>query len=79
MEIFSIGDRIDYNPSCFNKGKIGTIQYLRDCSYERDMRKRYPSHPYYYCVKFDDGTMDTYVSGTFMKKINDRFVFKNNT
>lgn len=67
MEIFKLGDRIIYNPNCSNKGKIGTIKYLRDCTYERNMRSKNPYH-YYYCVKFDDGTFDTYISGMFMTK-----------
>lgn len=67
MEIFKIGDKIIYNPNGSIKGKSGTIKYIRDSTYERNMKSKNPSD-YYYCVQFDDGTCNTYISSLFMKK-----------
>ena len=67
MEIFKIGDKIIYNPNGSPKGKVGIIKYIRDSTYERNMKSKNPLD-YYYCVQFDDGTSNTYISGLFIKK-----------
>lgn len=44
-----------------DSGKIGTINYLRNDSYEKSIRLEDPTH-YYYCVDFDDDSFETYMS-----------------
>jgi hypothetical protein len=39
----------------------GTVEYLRDDKYERERRAVDGGH-YFYSVRFDDGTFDTYVA-----------------
>ena len=59
---FKDGDRfID-----INNNKIGTVNRLRDDSYEQSLRKSDSSH-YNYSVSYDDGTFETYLSQTYME------------
>ena len=59
---FKDGDRfID-----INNNKIGTVNRLRDDSYEQSIRKTDSSH-YNYSVSYDDGTFETYLSQTYME------------
>jgi hypothetical protein len=59
---FKEGDRfID-----INNNKIGTVNRLRDDSYEQSLRKSDSSH-YNYSVSYDDGTFETYLSQTYME------------
>ena len=45
--------------------KIGTVLYLRDDSHEKTVRALDETH-YYYSVKFDDGTIETYMNQMYM-------------
>lgn len=50
--------------------KYGTIENVRDDSYEKKCRKLDPQH-IYYSIKFDDGTFDTYVNEAYIILAND--------
>jgi hypothetical protein len=63
--LFNEEDRI-YNK--FLK-KNGTIKYLRDSEYERNLRKNDSSH-YRYFVEYDDKSFDTYVSSFELELVN---------
>jgi hypothetical protein len=61
------GDRIIYSLNPIKELK-GTIRYLRDDSYEKEMRKKDSFH-YYYYIDFDNGKFDTYVHALSIKRI----------
>ena len=54
---FNIGDRV----RLLMTNQTGTINRLRDDTYEQNSRKTDPTH-YYYSIDYDDNTWDTYVS-----------------
>ena len=63
--IFNVGDKI----YCEDYKKSGKIISIRDDSYERKEREKYPNHPIYYHIKFDDGSFDTYVSANSISRV----------
>lgn len=65
ISVYNVGDRI----YCDYSNKTGKIVALRDDSYERKERQKYPNRPFYYHIKFDDGSFDTYVSSDSIVKI----------
>ena len=62
--LFNSGDRVH----CDYLNKNGLIISLRNDSYEKQMRIKNRDH-YYYHVKFDDNTFDTYIFYLFLNKI----------
>ena len=61
--IYNKGDRV------FDKLKnmYCTINYLRDDSYEKEMRHKNPNHYYYYVI-YDNGDFETYLSYIYLEK-----------
>ena len=62
----------------FNKGERvfdtlkkqeGTINYLRNDSYEKELRKKDSTH-FRYFIDYDDGSFDTYVSANFLYSLD---------
>jgi len=49
--------------------KQGTIKYLRNDTYEREQRKKDPTH-YYYYIDYLDGSFDTYVGAWCLESID---------
>ena len=54
---FKSGDKIKHTDT----KKEGTIKYLMNDIREKNRREKNPNH-YYYTVKWNDNTIDTYVS-----------------
>lgn len=65
IPVFSPGDRI----YCEDYKKLGVIVSLRDDNYERKERQKDPTRQFYYHIKFDDNSFDTYVPGYLISKI----------
>jgi hypothetical protein len=55
--LFSDGQHVRFKFST----RTGTVEYLRDDSYERARRAADAGH-YFYSVRYDDGEFDTYVA-----------------
>lgn len=65
IPIFSPEDKI----FCEDYQKTGKIVALRDDSYERKERQKDPKRQFYYHIKFDDGSFDTYIPESSLVKI----------
>lgn len=67
-QLFRKGDRFRHINCGTLANKVGTVDYLRDDSTEQASRKADSTH-YYYCVRFDDGTFETYLGQMYMYKL----------
>jgi hypothetical protein len=64
---FFKGSRFRHVKEGHRSNKLGTVNFVWDDRYEKDLRKIKPSH-YYYFVIFDDNTHEYYLSQVLMRK-----------
>ena len=65
-QLFKPGSRFLYKSAVGSK--YGTVRYLRDDTYEKNMRATDCNH-YYYHVDFDDGSFETYLYQAYMSPV----------